>query len=229
MEKKVAAKLAKIDEHTNTQGDYYRIGTLYGFNLIVKTEESQKDKLFKVNRFFVEGEGSIKYSYNNGQIANDPKLAVNYFLHAIEKIPSLITKYEQETETLKKDVTVLQDVVNSTWRRENELKDLKTELDALDRKIQLSLKPINQNEDKQTETENNESINRKTEKDEVAENKTNAKDDDMVKKLGMIQELLDGKITPESFLKRAKEAMGDRLVIASMQKLKENKPKGMKL
>ncbi|MDR1120272.1 MAG: hypothetical protein LBM08_05075, partial [Dysgonamonadaceae bacterium] len=83
-----------------------------------------------------------------GHIANDPRLAVRYFLNALEKIPSLIEKYERENEKISSDLPVLQEIVRSTWRRENELKDLKTELAALDRKIQLSLKPLDTGEDK---------------------------------------------------------------------------------
>ena len=96
------------------------------------------------NRFFVEGEGNIKYSYNDGRIANDPKLAVRYFLNALEKIPSLIEKYEKKNEKIAIDLPVLHEIVNSIWRKEKDLKDLKTELAALDRKIQLSLKPVDQ-------------------------------------------------------------------------------------
>jgi hypothetical protein len=98
----------------------------------------------KQNRFFIEGEGNVKYSYNNGHIANDPKLAVRYFINALEKIPSLIEKYEKENAKIAKDLPVLNEIANSGWRKENELKDMKTELAALDRKIQLSLKPVDQ-------------------------------------------------------------------------------------
>ena len=134
--KVLAAKLAHINDYATTHGKHYPIGTLYGFNLLVKTEDSQKEGvLFKQTRFFIEGEGNIKYTCNNGNIAGDPKLAINYFFHALEKIPSLIEKYEWENEKISKDLPVLREVVNSTWRKENELKDLKTELAALDRKI----------------------------------------------------------------------------------------------
>ena len=44
-------------------------------------------------------------------------------------------------------------VVNGSWKKEEQLKDLKTELAALDRQIQLSLKPIEQG-DAQQEEEN---------------------------------------------------------------------------
>jgi hypothetical protein len=42
----------------------------------------------------------------------------------------------------------MNEIVNGTWRKEDELKVLKTEFLALDRKIQLSLKPIEQGESK---------------------------------------------------------------------------------
>jgi hypothetical protein len=144
----VGAKLNEISKDANTAGDYLKIGTLYGFNLLVKTETSKKDELnFKVNRFFIEGEGNIKYSYNNGRIAVEPLLAARSFIGALEKIPSIVKNYEKENEKISKDLPVLQEVVNSTWHKENELKDLKTELATLDSKIQLSLKPVDQSED----------------------------------------------------------------------------------
>jgi hypothetical protein len=156
--KSLTAKLAHLNDNATTHREYYKIGALYGFNLFVRTEDSLKEGLFlKQNRFFIEGEGNVKYSYNNGHIANDPKLAVRYFLNALEKIPSLIEKYEKENEKISKDLPVLQEIVRSTWRKENELKDLKTELATLDRKIQLSLKPVEQDEDKPEEKLQNDS------------------------------------------------------------------------
>lgn len=152
--KRIAAKLAKINEKACTRGEYFNIGILYGFNLVVKTESSSKD-LFDLsqNKFFVMGESGMKYSYNNGRIAADPQLASMNFLNALEKIPGLIEKYQVDTEKIAKDIPVLLEVVNGSWKKEEELKDLKTELAALDRKIQLSLKPIEEEESQQEGTE----------------------------------------------------------------------------
>jgi hypothetical protein len=150
--KVLAAKLAHLADNTATHGEHYKIGELYGFKLLIKTEESMKEGLsMKQNRFFIEGDGNIKYTFNNGSIAQEPKLAVRYFLHALEKIPSLIEKYQSETEKLSKDLPVLQEIANSTWNKENKLQDLKTELAALDRKIILSITPIDNGEDKPEE------------------------------------------------------------------------------
>ena len=152
--KRIAAKLAEVKEHARTTGEYFDIGTLYGFKIVVKTESSSQS-LFDLsqNRFFIMGESGMKYSYNNGNIAADPVLASMNFLNALEKIPSLIQKYEADTMKIAKDIPVLQEVVNGSWKKEEQLKDLKTELAALDRQIQLSLKPIEQG-DAQQEEEN---------------------------------------------------------------------------
>ena len=41
----------------------------------------------------------------------------------------------------QKDIPILQGVVNGVWVKENRLSELKTELAAVERKIQLSLTP----------------------------------------------------------------------------------------
>ena len=152
--KRIAAKLAEVKEHARTKGAYFDIGTLYDFKIVVKTESSSQS-LFDLsqNRFFIMGESGMKYSYNNGNIAADPVLASMNFLNALEKIPSLIQKYEADTVKIAKNIPVLQETVNGSWKKEEQLKDLKTELSALDRQIQLSLKPIEQG-DAQQEEEN---------------------------------------------------------------------------
>jgi hypothetical protein len=124
-------------------GEHYRIGELYGFRLLVRTEDTLKEGLaLKQNRFYVEGDGNVKYAYNNGFIANDPKMATEYFLHALEKIPLLIETYEKKNAGLSRDLPVLQEVVSSSWKKEDELKRLKAEAAALERKIELALKPL---------------------------------------------------------------------------------------
>ena len=138
--KAIGDKLNKLADDVRTNGEYFRIGELYGFKLLVKTEESQKEGVaFKDNRFFIEGEGGVKYNYNNGHIAHDPLLASKNFLNALEKIPNLIEKYQSENEKLSKDLPVLKNVIDSTFRKEPELKELKVQLDSLNRQINLSL------------------------------------------------------------------------------------------
>ncbi|KAA6323517.1 hypothetical protein EZS27_027051, partial [termite gut metagenome] len=138
--KVIGTKLNRLSDNARTNGEYFPIGELYGFKLLVKTEESLKEGMsFKDNRFFIEGEGGIKYNYNNGHIAADPATASKNFINALEKIPSLIQKYRSDNEKLSKDLPVLKDVIDSLWRKEPELKELKQELSSLERKIQLTL------------------------------------------------------------------------------------------
>lgn len=138
--KAIEDKLNQLANNARTNGEYFKIGELYGFRILVKTEESQKEgSMFKDNRFFIEGEGNIKYSYNNGHIATDPILASTNFLKALERIPPLIEKYQSDNQKLEKDLPVLKEVMTATWKKEPELKDLKSQLDSLSRQINLSL------------------------------------------------------------------------------------------
>ena len=67
-------------------------------------------------------------------------------------MPALIEYHEKEAVKLEKDIPQLRDVVNSVWRKDGELKDLKTELASVNRKIELSLKPVEKEEEKPTVT-----------------------------------------------------------------------------
>lgn len=140
--KQIGAKLNQIADTARTGGDYQEIGSLYGFQLLVKTEVSEKEGVdIRVNRFLVQGEGNIKYTYNNGIMAKDPETAAMNFLKALEKLPGYIEQEQKKIAELQKDLPVLREVVNSTWAKENKLSELKMELAAVERKIQLSIAP----------------------------------------------------------------------------------------
>jgi len=140
--KQIGAKLNELSSKARTAGLYEEIGTLYGFRLLVKTELTEDTtKLERDNRFFVQGEGGIKYNYNNGHMATDPKTAAMNFLNALDKIPGIMEQEQKRIAAIEKDIPILQEVVNGNWTKENVLSDLKTELAAIDRKIQLSIAP----------------------------------------------------------------------------------------
>ena len=71
----------------------------------------------------------------------DPVAAARNFLNAMEKIPSVIDQYKAKNEVLEKEIPQLQAIAGKVWKKEDELKQLKSELAALDRKIQLELAP----------------------------------------------------------------------------------------
>ncbi|MGE6397091.1 N-6 DNA methylase [Chryseobacterium scophthalmum] len=140
--KEIGAKLSKLAGASRTGGDYREIGSLYGFQLLVKTEMTQKDGSGlgdRYNRFFICGEGNIKYTHNNGIMANDPERASLNFISALQKLPGLIEEEDKKIKLLKDDQVVLNDIVNGSWNKEKQLASLKTELASVERKIQLSL------------------------------------------------------------------------------------------
>lgn len=77
----------------------------------------------------------------------DPVAAARNFLNALERIPSIIDQYKGKNEVLEKEVPQLQEIASKVWKKEDELKQLKSELAALDRKIQLELAPPTQEAD----------------------------------------------------------------------------------
>ena len=135
-------RLAAINRNARTEDDYMKIGTLFDFRILVRTERTcEGDMQALQNKFMVEGLDGIKYTYNNGYIAKDPKLAVMNFINALERIPAMIEKREQENAELSKDIPVLQEIVAASWPKDAEIKRLNEELATLNRKIQLTIKP----------------------------------------------------------------------------------------
>jgi hypothetical protein len=141
----IGKKLNEIADKARTHGLSEPIGALYGFTLLVKSETTIKDGFDLVqNRFFIKGEGEILYNYNHGHLASDPKTAAQNFLNALDTMPALLEKYKTDNEKLMKDVPTLKAVVESPWKKEDELKALKVDMTVMERKIEASLKPIEQ-------------------------------------------------------------------------------------
>ena len=140
--KVVAVRLQEIAEKARTEGEYNKIGEIYDFPVMVKTESTAKD-LFdcSVNRFFVQGRSGILYTYNNGRLAADPKLACQNFLNALERIPRVIETHERELAKMKEQIPAFEAAASGIWRKEDELRTLKRNAAELDRKIALSLAP----------------------------------------------------------------------------------------
>ena len=149
----IGKHLQMLAEKETTGGQYKRIGEIYGFPVKIVSETSFENGLpFVDNRFFVEG--NYKYQYNYGHIAkSDPIAAANNFLNALQKIPSYIEQYDSRCKALEKEIPQLEEIAGKTWKKEEELKGLKTELAVLDRKIQLDLASPQQQESKELATE----------------------------------------------------------------------------
>ena len=145
----IGKQLQRMAKTERTDGEYKDIGAIYGFPIKVVSETSFENGLpFVDNRFVVEGH--YKYQYNNGHVAkSDPIAAANNFVNALQKIQEYIEQYDSRCRTLEKEIPQLQEIASKVWKREDELRSLKAELAALDRKIQLELAPPQQTAEKE--------------------------------------------------------------------------------
>ncbi len=146
-EQNMGIHLQGLAMKTDTHGQYQRIGEVYGFTISIISERVLADGKETVqNRFVVEG--NYKYKFNNGFIAmSDTHAACMNFVNALEKIPGIIEQYEERTAKLKADVPQLEAIVAKQWGKEDELKQLKSDLAALDRKITAALAPKKEEQD----------------------------------------------------------------------------------
>ena len=138
-EESIGKQLQKIAKEKDTKGENRRVGEIHGFPILMCSEPLDKDRLGMFqNKFCVEG--NYKYRYNNGFIAlADPIAAARNFINSLERIPQTIEQYKEKNAVLVKDIPLLKEIVGKQWKKEDELKGLKSELAALDRKIQLEL------------------------------------------------------------------------------------------
>ena len=121
-----------------------QMGTVYGFPLLVDSiyvydEKARKDT-FVGNRFYVQGH--YMYEYNNGHLAmsKDNRLAaVRYGVNALEKIPGYIEQYQERNQKLREDIAEYERIAGKAWPKEQELQELKQQMEELDKKIQASL------------------------------------------------------------------------------------------
>ena len=146
-EQNMGVYLQGLVQKTDTHGQYKRVGEVYGFPISIISERNLVDGKETIqNRFVVEG--NYKYKFNNGFIAmSDTHAACMNFVNALEKIPGIVAQYEERTAKMKADVPILEGIVAKVWGKEGELKQLKSDLAALDRKITAQLAPKKEEQD----------------------------------------------------------------------------------
>lgn len=154
-EQNIGIHLQNMAMKTDTHGQYQRIGEVYGFPISIISERIYDGDNERIqNRFVVEG--NYKYKFNNGFIAmSDTHAACLNFVNALEKIPGIIAQYEERTARLNADAAQLEAIVVKTWGKEEELKGLKSELAALDRKISATLVPQKDEEENKMHKQGN--------------------------------------------------------------------------
>lgn len=64
-------------------------------------------------------------------------------MNFLNAIPKLVEQYKAQNVIYERDIPILQETVGGVWKKEDELKALKADVAALERKIQLTLAPPN--------------------------------------------------------------------------------------
>ena len=142
---------AALQDAGRTVGNKGRkMGEVYGFSLLVDSvymwDEKMRKEVYAGNKFYLQGH--YQYEHNNGKLAmsKDNRLgAVRYGVQALEKIPGYIRQYQERNEKLQQDIAEYQRIAGKAWGKEDDLKDLKHEMEALEKKIQASLDATTQN------------------------------------------------------------------------------------
>ena len=103
------------------------------------------------------------------------------FVNGIEKIPAMMEKEEKEIALIQKDIPLLKEIIEKVWGKETQLSELKTELSALDRKIQLSLssdtpQEAQEKQEEQEAEELNKELSQESQKSETQEVPTPTKE-----------------------------------------------------
>lgn len=142
-------KLVQINEKVCTESNEYRkIGKLYDFDVVVNSQIWYDIHGVKQvnNRFFVDSGKGILYSHNHGSLSEKPETVTQMFIRAVDKIPALVDHYLNKIKEAEKDMPVLEEIIRTEWDRGQELENLQNEAAALDRKIQLEINQIDEQE-----------------------------------------------------------------------------------
>ncbi|MCD7969121.1 MAG: N-6 DNA methylase [Alistipes sp.] len=138
----LSKELNRLSRETDTKGQYFVVGSVYGFDVVLHTRRNIVDDS-KQNRFFVRSRGNsgYMYSYNHGQIAtSDPILTISNFHKALETIPQLIDNNKRKLNDMISDRKILQAIVdNSDWLKEEQYKQEKENLAALDKRLKEAI------------------------------------------------------------------------------------------
>jgi hypothetical protein len=123
-----------------------KIGRLYGFDLYIRDLfdykiEGQVTVGKREHGFYAANPATgTKYTYNGGAPNMDnPKLAARYFLNAIDRIPQLRARHEGDLRQAEKEIPVLREIVEKPFEKEDELRQMKTQLNNLERTIALKI------------------------------------------------------------------------------------------
>jgi len=144
-EKTLGERLWRIEQTARTQGIRLKIGQLYGFDLMVKTNEQKvrdadgNESMEYTNLFSLQGQ-RILHTVNNGKLSHlSPRLAAEYALRCLQELPRRIADWQRWIADNNVTIRQLAELLKQTWPKEDELRRAKADLAKLDRKINAEM------------------------------------------------------------------------------------------
>ena len=160
-QKALGERLWKIEQTARTSGARLKIGSLYGFPLMVKTDEQKvrdadgNESMEYTNLFSVEGQ-RILHTVNNGKLSHvSPRLAAEYALRCMQELPKRIRTWQQWAQDDQTTIRQLDELLRQTWSKEDELRRAKADLAKLDRKINAEMNGKKSSGDRSSSEEGN--------------------------------------------------------------------------
>jgi len=143
--KAIGERLWRIEQTARTQGVRLKIGQLYGFDLMVKTNEQKvrdadgNESMEYTNLFSLQGQ-RILHTVNNGKLSHlSPRLAAEYALRCLQELPRRIADWQRWIADNNVTIRQLDELLRQTWSKEDELRRAKADLAKLDRKINAEM------------------------------------------------------------------------------------------
>jgi hypothetical protein len=141
--KLVGMELLELDRDTDTNGNYQTIGSIYGFEVLMRTDVAgtmQDGTPKKYNVYFVKG-NRIMYSLDNPSLDHrSASTAVSYPLQVLQtKLAYDLDQWTYRLEQRRKSIEQLKSIATEEWGKDDELRALKQQLSDLDRRIKQQL------------------------------------------------------------------------------------------
>ena len=144
-QKAIGERLWRIEQTARTQGVRLKVGSLYGFDLMVKTNEQiihdadGNESMEYTNLFSLHGQ-RILHTVNNGKLSHlSPRLAAEYALRCLQELPRRIADWQRWIAEDNITIRQLDELLRQTWSKEDELRRAKADLAKLDRKINAEM------------------------------------------------------------------------------------------
>lgn len=152
----IGEALLKIDKTVRTGGQTVKVGSIYGFDVTVRTNERiteytrqvEYENLFAVNGQLVYPVNATA-QYGHGKLNRvSKKLSGRMPLMAINRLPDIISGWQQLYDENAARIEQLDTIIKQPWGKDTELAKLRSDLSALDLKINQQLEKEKKGEQK---------------------------------------------------------------------------------